>query len=125
MDLKQALGRLLVSGGRWPLRLTAALLITQASLTPSIAPAAFFPNDPGEEKPPLPTAPTPPPIGARAPANNGPNPGPLFFIPTPTLALPPDDPPSETPEPASLVSGLLGSCLAALYAGQRRRRTEK
>jgi hypothetical protein len=101
--------------------LTAALLAAGLGGITASALAAL--PSPYTGVPPLPKAPKAPKINGKAPLETNGPPGPLFTIPEPPLASPPDDPPPEqTPEPAALITGLLGAGMTGIYALRRRLR---
>jgi hypothetical protein len=123
MDLTKALSPERPS--RWRIRLTAAVLTAVFGLADGGSVRAAFNPDPGAHKPPIPKAPRAPKIGGRAPLQTSPMPDPFFFVASPPLAQPPEDEPPDdnhAPEPATLVSGLIGSAVAGYYVIRRRRR---
>jgi hypothetical protein len=71
---------------------------------------------------PPPPPPSPPPAPPPSPPPPQPPPTPPLPPPAPPPAPPPSPPPHQSPEPATLVSGLLGLCVAGVYALRRRRR---
>jgi LPXTG-motif cell wall-anchored protein len=81
------------------------------------------PPDMGTPAPPPPVVPPPPPPTPPPPAPPPPT-DPLFPPPPRDTGIPPDHPTtgSDTPEPATLLSGLLGSGMAGLVVLVRRKR---
>jgi hypothetical protein len=105
----------------------AAMAMLFLGLFAGGAPAAILPVWVYMPPPPPPAAPPPPPPSL-------PPPPPLPYSPPPTPpSFPPGEPPGEPPgtppgtaqnlpEPATVVTGLVGSSLVGLYAALRRKR---
>jgi hypothetical protein len=81
---------------------------------------AFFPKP--HPSPPPPPPPPPPPVPPPAPAPPPPPPPAPPPPPPPPPGPPPPPPPNNSPEPATLISGLVGLGVAGLYALRRRRK---
>lgn len=114
---------------------SASQAIARAGLAAVILfyPPSYLTSPPGNEVTPPSPGPTTPPTGSTPPPV-GSTPPPITTTPPPPppppppgggTPPPPETPPASQPEPATLISGLVGAGLVSVYGVYRRRRAAR